>query len=363
MLNPIWDALARPGTFPAAIWPPITGPIDGIFYIRNAELGYAWSTRDPLSLWFHPLLSSILRVLPDWLPKSTWFWIISIAFALACLPLIFRLTAVLTGGTAIRAGMLPWCLLAPGGLGIATGNAEIPTLFFVALLLLSVLVWHKWWLTLVSAAAAILTKPNALYMVPVLFIYFVSAVAMRDAKLRKQSLIGIVALLVGWLIWIWIIDWQTGYTGAYWEARQSFRPYFGPADFRGFFEQWFSAFFVDIDLRNQIRFSTAVLIPIANLIVIGLVPLAAEHHRYALAAGNLSMLAISLLLGNPNKILLYSTTLPGYFVTHLVLLMWLDRRPQQRGLLSPALLRALYLIYCVSMQIVYIVGTPLAWYY
>jgi hypothetical protein len=259
--------------------------------------------------------------------------------------------------------MLPLCLLAPGGLGIATGNAEIPTLFFVTLLLLSVLVWQNGWLTLVSAAAAILTKPNALYMVSVLFIYFVSAVAMRDAKLWKQSLLGMLVLLVGWLLWIWIIDWQTGYAGAYWEARQSFRPYFGPADFRGFFEQWFSSFFVDIDLRNQIRFSTAVLIPIVNLIVIGLVPLAEEHHRYALAAGNLSMLAISLLLGNPNKILLYSTTLPGYFVTHLALLVWLDNRPQQRDLLNRATLRALYLIYCVSMQIVFIIGTPLGWYY
>lgn len=362
VLNPLWGTLAQPNLFPAAILPPITGPIDGLFYIRNAELGYAWSTRDPLSLWFHPLLSSFLQVLPGWLPKNSWFWLISLVFAAACLPLIFRLTVILTGNSSVQPKMIPLCLVAPGGLSLATGNAEIPTLFFSTLLLLSVLAWEKWWLTVVSAAAAILTKPNALYMVAVLFIYFLFAVATRNLKLWKHSLLGMAALLGGWLIWIWIVDWQTGHPGAYWEARLAFSPYSGPVDLRGFFEQWLNAFLVD-DLRNQIRFSTAILIPMVSLIVIGLVPFASEPHRYAFAAGNLAMLIISLALGNPNKILLYATTLPGYFVTHLVLLAWLISQRRQQNMGARWLVGACYLAYCVGMQVVYVIGTPLGWYF
>ena len=52
----------------------------------------------------------------------------------------------------IPAWLLPLCLLAPGGLGMATGNAEFPTLFFVLGLTLSVLTWDNWWLTIAFAA-------------------------------------------------------------------------------------------------------------------------------------------------------------------------------------------------------------------
>ena len=363
VLNPLWAAVAHPNMFRASILPPITAPIDGIFYIRNAELGYGWSTRDPFSLWFHPLLSWLLQILPEWQSTNIWFWFLSIAFAVASLPLVYQLTRVLTQNLSISPRLLPLCLLAPGGLGMATGNAEIPTLFFSLALLLSVLLWQKWWLTLLFAIAAILTKPNGLYMVPILLVYFMSGMSSRNDKLWKHSLLGIAAILAAWMVWIWIVDLETGYKGAYWEARESFKPFIAAGDPWTFFQQAISSFVDTPDTRNQIRFSTALLIPIVNLLIIGLIPLRGEQDRYAMAAGNLAMLAITLYLGNPNKIIVYTTTLPGHFVAHLLFLEWLKSGLAAQSLPICFVLRVSYMLYCGIMLLVYIFGTPLAWYH
>lgn len=363
VLNPLWARLAPSNMFRPSIWPPITAPVDGIFYLRNADPGYGWSTRDPVSLWFHPLLSNLLDVLPKWLPGNIWFWFLGIVFATACIPFIHQLAAVLGTPSSIPARLLPWCLLAPGGLEMATGNAEIPALFFGLVLLLSILSWQNWWLTGASAAAAILTKPNALYLVPILLVYFVSGWSKQDVKLWKHALLGISTLLCTWLIWTWIVDWQTGYPGAYWEARESFRPYIAAGDALGFFEQWVSSFVERGDLRNQIRYTSAMIIPVVNFIILGVLSFSSAHHRYAMAAGNLAMLAITLYLGNPNKILVYTTTLPAHFVTHILFVMWLLNKHGSQSRLLRAVAGILYLVYCGGMLLVYAFGTPLRWYH
>lgn len=362
LLNPIWIKLAIPGMFPSHILPPITAPVDGLYYILNADLGYRWTTHDPLSLWFHPLLSWLLKLFPQWLSTNYWFWIISIVFAVGCLPLIYHLISILSGSNQLPAWMLPLCLLAPGGLSLATGNAEIPNLFFVLILLLSVLDWQKWWLTLSSATFAILTKPNSLYMVPILIVYFIIGLERQNIRLWRQALIGMMTILFIWLLWSWIVDWETGYPGIYWKVRLLAKYYLGEGDIGGFFEQFIASFY-NHDVRNVIRYSTALLIPFTNLLVIGLIPLSDESHRYAMAAGNLAMLAITLYLGNPNKIIVYTTTLPGHFAGHLLLLNTIIKAPSTPVRLPRLGIAAIYGLYCLTMIFVFVVGTPIRWYH
>lgn len=363
VLNPIWSYYAVPSILTLDPLPPITAPVDGVFYLRNADHGYAWRTRDPLSLWFHPLLSCIVSLLPKWLPSNFWFWVTSLIFAGGCLLLIYRVTQLVTPEIEIPVWFLPLCLIAPGGLGMATGNAEIPTLFFALLLLLSVLHWQYWWLTVLAAAAVILTKPNGLYMIPVLIVYFVAGLLEANKMLWKQAFIGMISLLSTWLLWIWIVDWQTGYSGAYWQARDSFKLFIGTGGVRGFFEQLSTSFLYTHNLRDQIRYSTALVIPFANLLIIGLVPFSQIRHRYAFAAGNLAMLGVTLYLGNPNKTLVYTTTLPSHFVVHLLLIQVLLTKPSFINPVPHFLLIIGYLIYCLMMLVIYILGTPLQWYY
>ncbi len=363
ILNPLWVILGSAGMHRAELLPPITAPVDGIFYLHNAQFGYDWSLRDPYSLWFHPLLSSILSILPTWVPLNLWFWILSILFGFMCLPFIHYLANFMSPQIQISGKWLPFCLVAPGGLGIATGNAEFPTLFLVSALVLSVLRSQNLILTFVLAFASVFTKPNALYMVPLLLVYFGAGLCERNPRLWIQALIGIVGLLGAWLIWILIVDWHTGYSGAYWEARDSFRAIIAAGDPVSFFERLASAFLHEGDLRDQIRYSTALLIPLVNFFVLGIVPLSQERHRYAMAAGNLAMLGITIFLGNPNKVLVYTTTLPGYFVSHLLILRSLMTDAVFPTLISRVGIAISYGLYCIAMVVVFALGTPLMWYH
>ena len=63
------------------------------------------------------------------------------------------------------------------------------------------------------------------------------------------------------------------------------------------------------------------------------------------------MLGIALFMGNPNKIIVYTTTLPGNFVMHILLI----DRLITKGSFSNAYLRfgigAVYATYCTAMLI------------
>ncbi len=361
LLNPLWVQYTPPFPMPRVL-PPITAPVDGVFYLRNATSGYQWTTHDPLSLWFHPLLAVLLSLLPRAVPVQYWFWLLSLSFAAGALVLTYQVSQVLSNNTGLSARMLPLCLLMPGGLGIATGNAEIPTLFFTLALLLAVLRGQQISLIVACGAAAILTKPNALYMVPLLGVYVVSGWLAGTQCLWRNSLIAIGAILGAWLAWIGIVDWQAGEWGTYWQLRLSFSAYVA-GDARSFFDRLAQAFLYTGDPREQIRYATALLIPLVNLWILGLTPLARERDRFALAAGNLTMLALSLITGNPNKIIVYTTTLPGYFVVHLLFIQRLVTG--QPFLPWPLRIGGIlgYTAYASAMLVVYILGTPLGWYY
>jgi hypothetical protein len=107
---------------------------------------------------------------------------------------------------------------------------------------------------------------------------------------------------------------------------------------------------------------SALVIPIVNFLVIGIVPVEKEGHRYALAAGNLAMFAISLYLGNPNKIIVYATTLPGHFSTHMLMIELIISNVSKRNK-KYIVIGVAYLLYCVAAFIIFVIGTPIRWYH
>jgi len=361
LINPFWSRFSPLYSIPKVL-PPIAAPVDGPFYIENAEHGFPWHDKDQRGLWFHPLLSFILMNMPKWISTSMWFYFVSIVFAIGSIILTCQLLSVLGKFNRVSSKLLPLILIVPGGLGIATGNAEIPTLFFTLALLLSVLRWQKWWLTFSFAALAILTKPNALYMVPVLFVYFISAIFDRNVKIIVQALIGILSILVVWGMWIKYVDWNSGQSGLYWSLRMRTSQYTA-GNVTGFLNHLIGAFLDSSDIREQLIYSIALIIPLANIVIMVLISLPNERDWYAILAGNIAILAIALYMGNPNKIIVYTTTLPGYFITHLLLI----EKLVTRTVFSKPFLRfgvaAVYIAYCICMLLIYIVGTPLGWYY
>jgi len=180
--------------------------------------------------------------------------------------------------------------------------------------------------------------------------------------LWKHAILGVVVLVLTWVLWMGLVDWRAGRGGAYWSVRMSSRQYVA-GDAWSFFEQLARSFLYGSDIRERIRYSTALIIPIASLWLIGCVRLSDESHRYAMAAGNLAMLVVALYMGNPNKIIVYATTLPSHFATHILVLKRLGKSVSLTDhplSLGPA---AVYGAYCACMILVYVLGTPLAWYY
>jgi hypothetical protein len=184
----------------------------------------------------------------------------------------------------------------------------------------------------------------------------------RDTTLWRQAFVGIVALLLTWIIWMGIVDWLTGQAGTYWNTRLLTRQY-AAGDPWGFFRELAVSFLYGSDMREQIRYSTALIIPILNLWIIGFIPLSHESHRYAMAAGNLAMIAIALTYGNPNKIIVYTITLPSHFAVHILFVKELVVKISASNHKGYILIGVLYALYCINMLVVYILGTPLGWYY
>jgi hypothetical protein len=361
VLNPVWSEMSPP--FPILrVFPPITAPVDGPYYLQIAEEGYAWNEKQPLSLWYHPLLPALISIAPKWLSSNIWFWLLGLAFSLGSLLLTHQITVLYAGEIKIHPAFLLLTPLIPGGLGIATGNAEIPTLFFASLILLSVIKWHNWPITVVSSALAILTKPNALYMIPILSVYAIWGHKDNDRKTVIHSLIGIAIVILGWLAWIAIVDWNANEWGAYWQARDSFTRYVA-GDPASYFLELAKSFVYGVDLRDKLRYSIGLIIPLVNLWVIAFAPFRNPSHRYALAAGNLAMFGLALWQGNPNKLIVYSTTLPGYFSTYILFIRDLAAQGTLANHFRQLVTSVIFWSFIVFMIVFYVLGTPLGWYY
>jgi hypothetical protein len=354
---PLWEQWNPPFPMPQ-VDPVFMAPLDGPFYLANADQGYAWQTQTPESLWFHPLLAWIVRWRPSFFPAHTYFWLISLLCATLALVWTYELLLTIAP-TPLPPWSLVLCVLAPGGVSIATGNAEIPTLVCTLGLLLAILKERSCLVILFFAVASILMKPNALYMIPTLSVYAVVGVVRRNYQLVVRTLLGIMGIMGGLFWWIETVHWQTGTPSAYWDAR-TLANAATSQNVSVFFYDLLSVWIDGSDLRNILRYSQAVLIPCVNFIIIGAISFNEERHRYAWAAANAAMLGICLYSGNPNKIIVYTTTLPYHFCMHSM--AWAEIQwkpfPSYRGMIG-----LLYLLYCMSLLVFYSIGTALAWYF
>jgi hypothetical protein len=199
-------------------------------------------------------------------------------------------------------------------------------------------------------------------MIPFLLVYYILGKRDKDQDLSNYSLLAIVALLAGWLAWILLVDYNTGEFGAYWSTRISMSQY-AAGNPINFFIELVNSFVYSHDIRDEIRYSTALIIPLTTFWIIGKIPMMKDTHRYALAFGNLAMLIIALLFGNPNKIIVYSTTLPGYFSVYLIFFQFIFNKDWLSNFFHRVVVLPLFILFCLIAVFIYVVGTPLGWYY
>jgi hypothetical protein len=368
ILKPAWIALDLHVPGEPSIKVDFTQPVDSIFYVRNADWGYSWSVLAPTSVWFHPGVTWGIRSLPASLLSNYRLWLVSLLSAFGALIAVYEFIKEISP-TRLKASALLLVPLLPGGLGIATGNAEFPCLFFTSLLSLSVLRRWSSYHPLLWGALSILMKPNALYMIPILGVYLTSAVFTRDRKIIQNSLLGMASILAVWVLWILYVDMNVGQLGAYWQVRgiASVPLSAGPLTFL----QRFARVLVYSPNQSEVlKFVTALAIPLVDMWILLLVPLKSETHRLSIFAGILAMVFVTFIINNPNKIVAYATTMPSHFAIGLLLLEQCFRKKENNGDLEKPLARLVrlslglsYLAFCVLMGLFFIVGTPLEWYY
>lgn len=366
ILNPIWQwcGLHVPGEQNTKA--DITYPVDTVFYIRNAELGYRWSIHEPTSIWFHPLLAWATRILPNQIPGNLRLYFLSIVSALFSLIAVYKY-ALKVFQIELNPHVLLLTILIPGGLNIAVGNAELPVLLFNSLLLLAIINRSSGVIVFLVGMFAILTKPNAIYMLAPIAVYGVYAFARKDKGMAWRCILGILGLILPWVGWMGYVDMRVGEMGAYWQARQiAMVPlYLGPTTliYRTVQAIAFG------NLGEILKFVTAFVIPLVDLWLALVTPFRDELHRLASISSILAMLLIALVTNNPNKMIVYAMTLPSHLAVNLLAMqvgfqnafhsMGLSR--SKRLILMLALLG--YLLFCIGMVAFFVIGTPLEWYY
>ena len=257
----------------------------------------------------------------------------------------------------------------PGGLNIATGNAELPCLLFSLLLLISVIgKWH-FIFPIVFGSLAILAKPNALYMLPALTIYGISSLGNKEGKLLLNSILGIISITVTMTVWVLYADHSMGGFGSYWQAREHFMSSLN-IGLLTFFQTTARVLVFSSDNGLKLKFLTAIAIPIIDMWVLQGIVFKDESHRAVILNSLLGMLLIMLFTNNPNRIIVYATTIPGYFATAILFIRqtlsdnWINNNLQ--GSFEKKVRRLsgyFYIVFCLFMGLFFILGTPLAWYY
>lgn len=366
-LDPLWSHYSPPFPMPR-VTPAIFAPVDGPFYLQNAERGYCWTASSckgswsfPISLWFHPLLPAIVWLLAHVIPGKWAFWLISLAFSFVAIVLTDRLIRFLFPDRPSSAWTIFLLILVPGGLSLATGNAETPELALSTALLLSVLAWRNPFLPGLLGFAAILTKPNALYMVLVLAAYVVWAIQKEDRALLVRALMGIGGVVIGLLLWMGYVGQYSGDFGTYWQAREAYNRV-GSGNAVQMFQDLVRVFRYEYTLRDAIRFTSGLLVPLIDLWLLALLRFPRERDRLALSMGVIAMLGTEVLTGTPNKLIVYNFSTPAGVVPSVLGLEMIVRRGTRRDW-KWSLVAGSYLIYCAAMLVVYVVGTGLGWYY
>lgn len=356
VLQPVWQRLSPPFVMPLSS-PRVAAPVDGPFYIRNGTEGYRWTTDAPESLWFHPLLSLVIRIVPQQLPSDLAFWLISVAFSFGAVILLLRLGKHLLPSVRWDSRTGVAFLLCPGMLFLGVGNPEVPTLFFSTLLMVLLIENRSAWSIAGIASLAVLTKPTALALAPGLLVYALYAWRNRDRQLLRAALVACSAMVGAWLGWAAFVGWQSHDFGAYWEARASFSQYV-PGSLSNFFGYASGALSGHRGTRDFVRFGSALAVPVVSLFVVAASRSRERVHATAHFVSVCAILFFVVWTGNPNKVFAYLITLPGQVLFHAELLAGAP----DYGCLA-RFGRSAYIAYALVMGVVFVVGTPLGWYY
>ena len=318
LLNPFWQTLdlhvpGEPGTKVDH-----TAPVDAIFYIRNAENGYQWKSRANTSFWFHPLVALLIRANLFRINLNYWFYTISLLFAIFALLLIRTFTNYLFD-CKIPEWQLLLIPLLPGGLIIGTSNAEIPSLFLNTALLLSIYFNLSRWAIVLFGGLAILAKPNALYLIPLLFVNVVFGWIKKHSGFTKNNVVAILSILIGWIIWILIVDVGTGEFGTYFDARKAGSGVLLDGPFSLMIDTA-RTFLNSNDSGEKLKYLTSFAIPLVDLWILIGIKIKSEGDRLAQIAGILAVMVVNFLINNPNKVIVYTLTLPIHISVGLAFL-------------------------------------------
>ena len=367
VLNPVWKAygIHVPGEPNAKV--DFTSPVDSIFYILNAEIGYRWSAKTPTSIWFHPVISWLIGIMPNATPANWRYYFISIVSAPLALFCVYRY-AQNTLEVKVNPALIPLAILIPGGLNMAVGNAESLSLLFNTLVILSVLEHYPIPVSLLFGMVAILVKPNALYMLAPLAVYGTYDLINKNYKNALKSFVIALGILVAWGSWILYVGFMSGQIGAYWQAREvATVPLY--AGFLTLIYRMAEAIFQG-NIGEILKYTTAFLVPLVDLWLLLLIPFRNEKHRLASISSLLMLLLISLATSNPNKIFVYAMTLPSHLlIGWTVLHMGFQSLPkqvsfarQQQHNMLVGVAFWIYVLLSIGMTIFFVIGTPLGWY-
>lgn len=158
---------------------------------------------------------------------------------------------------------------------------------------------------------------------------------------------------------------MAGDFGAYWQARRiaTVPLTTGPLSF---LERTIKIMAYSRDVGEHLKFTTALIIPIVDMWLLMIVPLKNEVERYAILAALLTMVLTTVVLNNPNKIIVYVTTFPGHIAIGLLFIKYTLGSLQNDNLLKNAVRSFLgigYLLLCLLLAAFFVIGTPLGWYY
>lgn len=362
ILNPIWSQLGLHVPEDPKTKVDFTMPVDGIFYVRNAELGYRWSAEYPQSLWFHPLVAWAIGVLPRSIAANLRLWAISLTASAIALVAVFRYSGPITP-ISLKPNLLLLIPLLPGGLVIGTGNAEIPCLVFNSLLIVSVILKWNVILPIAWGVLAILTKLNALYMVPALAVYCVAGLTKKDRKLVRNSLAGIISIAIVLVSWVLFVDLNSGQLGTYWQAREVGLVPLSSGPF-SFLDTAARVLIFSDQIGERLKYSSALIIPLVDMWILLAIPFEKEEHRVAILASLLGLLFLTFFQNNPNKSIVYITTIPGHFALGMIFIVHCFNKLRQREHFPIWLMAGIsFGVYCFMTGVFFVLGTPLAWYY
>jgi len=336
----------------------VAAPLDGPFYLQNAIAGFRWSLASPESLWFHPLLSLVVRGGATIANGEIVFWMVTLLCTALSVPVLLSLAdQMFPERWKPRFAFL--FLVIPGGLSFGVGNPEVPTLLLLSLLLWLVLRPESSILLIATVAvAAALTKPTALLIVPSLVVYLVSACLRQHKALAVRSAVGLVTLCGAFCAWVLFVGVKTHDPGAYWEARRTYQAYV-PGDAGQFIIVARQAVRWQLGAREAFRFGTALLVPLASLWVALAVPVRDRTHRIAFLASVFSLLAYVVATGNPNKAFLYLLALPAQPL-FFVALLTMRASDVTRHV---TIMKFVGFVYCIALASIFVYGMPRAWFY